>query len=270
MADLLEDLLVAPGHPADLAGRATSSTLGYDDRAVAEERVDAIKPLLFDLQRRLWAERERAVLLVLQGMDTSGKDSTVRRVLGHLNPQGVRVTGFGVPSTLELDHDYLWRVHAACPRRGKIGVFNRSHYEDVGVVRVNGWIDDDEAARRFRQIRDFEAMLTENGTVVRKVWLHISREEQRERLQRRIDDPDRNWQFDPADLEARLQWDDYQRVYEEAITATSTADCPWYVVPADRRWARDVAIAELLVDTMVTMAPSPPPPNPDIAGIVVE
>jgi PPK2 family polyphosphate:nucleotide phosphotransferase len=269
MTDLLEQIRIQPGDPVGLADRGTRTTLGFDDKAAGTSRLEALKPLLFGLQRRLWAEGTRAVLLVLQGMDTSGKDGTIRRVLGHMNPQGVRVTGFGVPSTLERSHDYLWRIHAACPRRGTVGVFNRSHYEDVGVVRVHGWIDDDEAQRRFRQIRDFEAMLTENGTVVRKVWLHISREEQRERLQRRIDDPERNWKFNPSDLEARRQWDDYQRVYEEAIGATSTADCPWYVVPADRKWVRDVAVAEMLTDTLVAMDPSPPPPNPEIAGVVV-
>lgn len=270
MTDLLDEIRVPAGDAANLAGRDTRTMLGFADKAAGKQRLEDLKPLLFGLQRRLWAESTRAVLLVLQGMDTSGKDGTIRRVLGHMNPQGVRVTGFGVPSTLERSHDYLWRIHAACPRRGKVGVFNRSHYEDVGVVRVNAWIDDQEAARRFRQIRDFETMLTENGTVIRKVWLHISNDEQRKRLQSRIDDPDRNWKFSKADLEGRAQWDDYQRVYEQAITATSTDACPWYVVPADRKWVRDVAVAELLADTLVAMDPSPPPPNPEIAGVVVE
>lgn len=268
--DLLDAIRIVPGAPADLADRDPRDTLGLADKASAKDELAELQDVLYGLQRRLWAEDARAILLVLQGMDTAGKDSTIRRVLGTLNPHGVEVTGFGVPSDLERDHDYLWRIHRACPTRGMIGVFNRSHYEDVGVVRVNDWIDDAEAHRRFDQIRDFEAMLSANGTVIRKVWLHISKDEQRERLQERIDRPEKHWKFKRSDLDHRAQWDDYQRVYEEAITATSTDDAPWFVVPADRKWVRDVAVARMMVDTLRSMDPQPPPPDPDLAGLVVE
>lgn len=268
--DMLDAIRIAPGSPADLAGRDPRDALGLDDKPAAAAEMAVLKDELDDLQARLWAEDQRSVLLVLQGMDTAGKDSTIRRVLGGLNPLGVVVTGFGVPSDAERDRDYLWRIHRAVPRRGTIGVFNRSHYEDVGVVRVNGWIDDDETRRRYRQIRDFEAMLTDTGTAVRKVWLHISKEEQRERLQERIDRPHKHWKFRAGDLEDRKRWDDFQGVYDEAIAATSTDTCPWYVVPADRKWIRDVAIARMLVDTLRRMDPQPPPPDPALAGLVVE
>lgn len=267
---VLDGLRIRPGDPVRLADRETRDTLGLEDKKAGKHALEDLQDTMYDLQRRLWAEDERAILLVLQGMDTAGKDSTIRRVLGTLNPHGVRVTSFGVPTDEEADHDYLWRIHKAAPTRGMIGVFNRSHYEDVGVVRVNGWIDDTVARRRLQQIREFEAMLTANGTVVRKVWLHISRDEQRERLQARIDRPEKHWKFKLGDLDVRKQWDDYQRVYEEAIAASSTDDCPWYVVPADRKWVRDVAVAQLMVDTLTTMDPQPPPPDPALEGLVIE
>jgi PPK2 family polyphosphate:nucleotide phosphotransferase len=187
-----------------------------------------------------------------------------------LNPQGVHVASFKKPTEHELDHDYLWRVHAACPPRGSLGIFNRSHYEDVGIVRVNRWIDEDEVQRRFGQIRRFEQHLADNGTAIRKVFLHISKDEQRERLQERIDTPEKHWKFNLDDLEARKQWDDYMRAYEDAITATSTEDAPWFVVPADRKWVRDVAVTTILADALRSMDLRPPEPDPALRGIVVE
>jgi PPK2 family polyphosphate:nucleotide phosphotransferase len=265
----LDAIRIAPSAPAGLADRDPRDTLDLEDKRSGKDELASLQSDMTTLQRRLWAENARAILLVLQGMDTAGKDSTIRRVLGVMNPHGVEVTGFGVPSSEERDHDYLWRIHRACPSRGRIGVFNRSHYEDVGVVRVEGLVDDGEAKRRFQQIRDFEAMLTANGTTVRKVWLHISRDEQRERLQARVDDPEKHWKFQASDLDHRTRWDDYQRVYTEAIEATSTTDCPWFVVPADRKWVRDVAVARILVDTLAGMDPKPPPPDPTLEGLVV-
>ncbi len=268
--NLIADLRVRPGEPARLGERASWDDLGLDDKDEGRALLDDLMARMYDLQRELWAEDKRAVLLVLQGMDTAGKDGTIRRVMSGVNPQGVSVASFKKPSELELDHDYLWRVHAVCPRRGSIGIFNRSHYEDVGVVRVNGWISEEVAEQRLRQIRDFERHLAENGTVIRKVFLHISKDEQRERLQERIDTPEKHWKFNLGDLDTRAQWDDYMRAYDDAITATSTDDAPWYVVPADRKWVRDVAVARLLVDTLEGMDLQTPPPDPDLQGLVVE
>jgi PPK2 family polyphosphate:nucleotide phosphotransferase len=267
---MLDRLIVQPGHDAGLAERDTRDDLGLGDKTTAKKIRKDLLDELFELQRLLWAEDERAVLLVLQGMDTSGKDGTIRRVFTGLNPQGVHVASFKKPSEQELDHDYLWRVHAACPPRGSIGIFNRSHYEDVGVVLVNGWIDEAEVERRYEQIRQFEQHLADNGTVLRKVFLHISRDEQRERLQARIDTPEKHWKFNLSDLDARKQWDAYEQAYEAAITATSTDDAPWFVVPADRKWVRDVAVTRLLADTLRDMDLQPPPPDPELRDVVVE
>jgi PPK2 family polyphosphate:nucleotide phosphotransferase len=267
---MLDRLRVAPGDAARLDDRDPRDDLGLTDKASAKDVGENLLGELFDLQRLLWAEDRRSVLLVLQGMDTSGKDGTIRRVFTGLNPQGVHVASFKKPTEHELDHDYLWRVHAACPPRGSLGIFNRSHYEDVGIVRVNRWIDEDEVQRRFGQIRRFEQHLADNGTAIRKVFLHISKDEQRERLQERIDTPEKHWKFNLDDLEARKQWDDYMRAYEDAITATSMEDAPWFVVPADRKWVRDVAVTTILADALRSMDLRPPEPDPALRGIVVE
>jgi PPK2 family polyphosphate:nucleotide phosphotransferase len=266
---VLDDLRIDPGTTPDLASRPTGSRLGIEDKDAGRERLAALGAELSHLQERLYAEGRRSVLLVLQGMDTSGKDGTIRRVFHAVNPQGVRVTSFKKPSELELAHDYLWRVHAAVPRRGEIGIFNRSHYEDVGVVRVLGLVEEERWRRRFDHIRAFERLLSDEGTVVRKVWLHISPEEQAQRLQDRLDEPDKHWKFNVADLDARRAWHRYLAAYEEAVAETSTAQAPWYVVPADRKWVRDVAVATLLVDTLRAMDPQPPPADADLAAVVL-
>ncbi len=266
----LSDLRVAAGRPPDLGVRElTHATVGFADKDEGRAHLAMLQQRLADLQDDLWAENARAVLVVLQGMDTSGKSGTTGRVFRKVNPQGVKVASFGPPTDRELDHDYLWRVHAVCPPRGTIGVFDRSHYEDVGIVRVNGWIDDDEVERRFRQINDFERLLAENGTVIRKCFLDISPQEQRKELQERIDEVDKHWKFNPADLEVRSQWHDYMRAYREAMAATSTEHAPWYRIPADRRWVSAVCVARLVVDALEEMAPQPPPANPELAGMEV-
>ena len=191
------------------------------------------------------------------------------RVLSGLNPQGCTVTNFKVPTELQLAHDYLWRVHNNAPARGLLGVWNRSHYEDVVAVRMLGLIDDDQLAKRYRHIREFERMLHDEGTSIVKVFLHISKEEQRARIQERIDDPTKNWKFHRSDLDARGRWDDYQAAYEAAITATSTEWAPWWVVPADHRWSRDIAVTRLLVDVLERLDPRIPDPEPGLEGIVV-
>ncbi len=266
----LTDLRVLEGVQPDLGVRElTHATVGLDDKDHGHEVLDHLQQRLADLQERLWAEDQRAVLLVLQGMDTAGKSGTMGRVFPRVNPQGVKVSAFKAPNDAELDHDYLWRVHAACPPRGTIGVFDRSHYEDVGIVRVNGWIDDETVQQRYRQINDFERMLADNGTVIRKCFLDISPEQQQEELQERLDDADKHWKFNPGDLEVRAQWHDYMRAYREALAATSTDWAPWYRIPADRRWASGVSVAQLLVDTLEEMDPQPPPAEADLDGVEI-
>lgn len=209
------------------------------------------------------------MLLVLQGMDTSGKDGTVRAVFRDVDPLGLRIVPFKAPTPIEAAHDFLWRVHAQVPAAGELAIFNRSHYEDVLVPRVLGTIDDKECERRYRQIRDFETMLAENGTTIVKCFLHISKEEQRERLQARIDDPTKHWKFDIADLDARKHWDAYQAAYRDALAATSAEHAPWYVIPANSKTHRNVMIAELLLRAMTEMKLQYPPPKPELEGVKV-
>lgn len=267
---MLEALRVEPGAPAGLAGRDPADRLGLGAKDRAAGRLVANLDELRLWQNRLWAEGRRSLLVVLQGMDASGKDGTIRRVFSGVNPQGCRVTSFKVPTAHEDAHDYLWRVHQACPARGEIGIFNRSHYEDVVTAYVSGAIDDRRREQRFGHVRELERMLVDEGTTIVKLFLHISNDEQRARLQARLDDPEKRWKFRPDDLEARAQWDDYQRAYEAALTATSTDRAPWYVVPADRKWVRDVVVGELLVDALRTMDPCPPPAQPDLDRLTVE
>lgn len=266
----LEELRVEPGKPARLHARSPADRLGLGRKLEGQASSEQLLVVLDALHNRLWAEAKRSVVLVLQGMDAAGKDGTIRRVLTGLNPQGCDVVNFKVPSDLQLAHDYLWRIHAALPARGLLGVMNRSHYEDVVAARILGVIDDDQRRRRFRHIREFERMLRDEGSTVVKVFLHISKEEQRARLQERIDDPAKNWKFHRADLEVRDQWDLYQETYEEAITETSTDWSPWYVVPADHKWVRDVAVARLLVDVFRGLDPQIPDPEAGLKGLVVE
>jgi PPK2 family polyphosphate:nucleotide phosphotransferase len=267
---VLDGLRVEPGEPADLARRDPASRLGLRDKAAGRARSDELLDALDGLHDRLWAEARRSVVLVLQGMDASGKDGTIRRVLTGLNPQGCSVVNFKAPSEIELAHDYLWRVHAAAPPRGILAVWNRSHYEDVVTARMIGAVDDKRCEQRYRHIREFERMLHDEGTTMVKVFLHVSKDEQRARLQARIDDPAKNWKFRRGDLDVRAQWDGYHARYERAITKTSTEWSPWYVVPADHKWARDVAVAALLVDVFEALDPEIPDPEPGLEGLVVE
>ena len=239
------------------------------DKATHEAELDALSLELDSLQNLLHAEGRRKVLLVLQGTDTSGKDGTVRWVFSRTSPLGVRVAAFKAPSLDEQAHDFLWRCHAVVPRTGEIGVWNRSHYEDVLVPVVEGWIDKKATQRRYAQINDFERLLTETGTVVLKCMLHIGKDEQRERLQERIDDPAKHWKFSMGDLDARKKWDSYQRAYARALDATSTDHAPWYVIPGNSKTHRNLMIAQLLVKTLKDMKLSVPPPDPALKGLVV-
>jgi PPK2 family polyphosphate:nucleotide phosphotransferase len=267
---ILDGLRVEPGTAADLTERNPASRLGLGEKADGQARSAELLDALDGLHDRLWAEARRSVVLVLQGMDASGKDGAIRRVLTGLNPQGCSVVNFKAPTTVDLAHDYLWRIHANTPARGILGVWNRSHYEDVVTARCIGVIDERQMRRRYRQIRNFERMLAQEGVTMVKVFLHLSKEEQRARLQARIDDPKKNWKFRRADLDTRAQWDEYQTLYDAAISATSTSWAPWYVVPADHKWVRDVAVASLLVDVFGQLDPQIPDPEPGLQGLVVD
>ncbi|HEU4916369.1 MAG TPA: polyphosphate kinase 2 family protein [Acidimicrobiia bacterium] len=262
--------LVPQGTPAGLAQRDPDSRQGFEGGK--KEGKAALEPLtarLAELQTALWAESEQKLLIVLQAMDTGGKDGTIRNVFMGVNPQGVRVWGFGAPTEWELAHDYLWRVHEHTPANGGITIFNRSHYEDVLVVRVKDLVAESRWRKRYEHIVDFERLLSDEGTTVVKLFLHISKEEQRSRLEARLQETDKRWKFNPGDLEDRKLWDDFQEAYEEAITRTSTEQAPWYVVPADRKWYRDLAAASILIETLERMDPRFPP-EPDLDGVVVE
>jgi PPK2 family polyphosphate:nucleotide phosphotransferase len=240
---------------------------GSEDKQRAE--LDELAVELDKLQNRLHAEGHRKVLLVLQGMDTSGKDGTIRWVFSRTSPLGVRVVPFKVPSELERSYDFLWRCHAVVPGTGQLMVWNRSHYEDVLVTVVEGLIDKKETQQRYRQINDFERLLTETGTTVIKCMLHISKEEQRMRLQERIDTPGKQWKFSRGDLDVRLKWDAYQGAYEKALAATSTEHAPWHVIPADSKTHRNLMIAKLLIKTLKDMKLQLPPADPALKGLVV-
>ncbi|MBT2304237.1 polyphosphate kinase 2 family protein [Variovorax paradoxus] len=234
------------------------------------ERLDTLATELDGLQNLLHAEGRRKLLLVLQGMDTSGKDGTIRWVFSRTSPLGVRVTAFKAPTEDERARDFLWRCHTVVPRSGEIMVWNRSHYEDVLVPVVEGWIDKAETRRRYAQINDFERLLAETGTVIVKCMLHISKDVQRERLQARIDEPDKRWKFKLGDLDVRKKWGDYQRTYEKALAATSSAHAPWHVVPADSKRHRNLMIAQLLVKTLREMKLKAPPADPALDGLIVQ
>ena len=221
------------------------------------------------LQNHVWGEHRRSVLLVLQGLDAAGKDGTIRYVFTGVNPQGCRVVSFKAPNEVEAEHDFLWRVHRVCPRDGEIGIFNRSHYEDVVTTFVLGLIDAKEREARLRMIRDFEHLLVSQGTTIVKVFLHISKEEQRRRLQARIDDPEKRWKFNTADLDTRESWNQYQKAYSEVIAATSTDEAPWFVVPADHKWVRNYAVSGLMVEVLEELKPKLPPDPPGVAGTIV-
>jgi PPK2 family polyphosphate:nucleotide phosphotransferase len=262
---------VEHGHPVDLASVDTSSTAGAPgDKAKTKEVCADLLEELSELQNRLWAEHRRSLLVVLQAIDAGGKDGTIRKVFTGVNPQGVRVASFKAPTPQELDHDFLWRVHAQAPGHGEIGVFNRSHYEDVLVVRVDEIVPEPVWRGRYEAIRDFEEHLTEAGTTIVKLFLHISKDEQEERFQARLDDPSKRWKFSAADLGVRKKWDSYQAAFADAINETSTKEAPWYVVPADKKWYRDWVVLQILVETLREMDPEYPPEEEGLEHIVID
>ena len=236
----------------------------------ARKRLDTYRAELETLQELLYAEGRHKLLIVLQAMDTAGKDSTIRHVFQGVDPLGVRVANFKAPTPHELGRDYLWRVHHHVPGKGEIGIFNRSHYEDVLITRVNGWIDAAECERRYRQINDFERMLAETGTTILKFYLHISKDEQKKRLEERRDNPQKQWKFHPEDLTVRALWDDYRDVYDAALSATSTDHAPWHVIPANNKLARNLMISSLLIETLEGLKMRYPEPAANVASIRID
>ncbi len=268
--DLRDALRVRPGSRVRLAGRDHGETHGRDKETASVALATQLGRLA-DLQDRFWAEGKRSILVVLQGIDAAGKDGTINKVMEAFNPQGCPVTSFKVPSAEELAHDFLWRVHHKAPRRGEIGIFNRSHYEDVLVVRVHDLVPRKVWSARYDQINDFERILADNGTTVVKFFLAIDQDEQRERFQARYDDPTKRWKFSMGDLEERKLWDDYQAAFDDALSKTSTALAPWYVIPANRKWFRNLAVATILADTMAALKPAYPPVADDVpADLVID
>jgi PPK2 family polyphosphate:nucleotide phosphotransferase len=249
---------------------AADRPLSSGDKSVDKRAVEILAVEIARLQDIFYAEHQRKLLVVLQGMDCSGKDGTIRGVFDDTDPLGMRTIAFKAPSTVEKEHDYLWRIHTAMPGQGEIVIFNRSHYEDVLVPRVHGWIDAKECKRRYAHIRDFERMLSETGTVIVKFFLHISKDEQKLRLQARLDDPQKHWKFDPQDLEERKLWSDYQDAYTDVLAETDTDEAPWYVVPADSKSHRNLVVASVLKEVLDDMKLAYPTPHPEYAAIKVE
>ncbi|HEY2103680.1 MAG TPA: polyphosphate kinase 2 family protein [Chthoniobacterales bacterium] len=247
-------VLARPGRKIDLSKIDPDDTAGAaKEEALA--RVSELHEKLFELQQVFYADRGCSLLIVVQGMDTGGKDGSIKNLCHGLNPAGVRVAAFKTPTQTELDHDFLWRAHKATPAKGMIGIWNRSHYEDVLIVRVHKLVKKKVWKRRYEEINDFEQILTENGTTILKFMLHISRDEQKRRLEARLQDPKKQWKFNLSDLKERALWDDYQRAYEDAISRCSTKDAPWYIVPANHKWARNLAVTETVFDVLKKMKP---------------
>jgi PPK2 family polyphosphate:nucleotide phosphotransferase len=258
-SNLRDAFRVAPGTRIRLADLDPADSRGWK-KTDAEKQIARELERLADLQDRLWAEAKRGVLVVLQGIDASGKDGSIRKVMTAFNPQGCFVASFKVPTAEEAAHDFLWRIHKRVPAKGEIGIFNRSHYEEVLVVRVHQLVPRSVWSGRYEHLRQFEQLLVDTGTVVVKFFLHIDRDEQRQRLQERYDDPKKRWKFSTGDLAERALWDKYMAAYEDALSKTSAVDAPWYVIPANRNWFRDLAIARILADTLEDLKPAYPQP----------
>lgn len=267
---LLDQLRVDPGSKVRLSRLDPSDTHGHTKADSTQELADGLTRLA-GLQDRLWAEATHPVLVVLQGIDAAGKDGTLKHVMSAFTPQGCPVADFKVPSPIELSHDYLWRVHQHAPAKGEIAIFNRSHYEDVLVVRVHDLVPRMIWKRRYEQINNWERMLVEEGTTIVKFFLLIDRDEQRRRIQERYDNPDKNWKFNMGDLAERALWDNYVRAFEETLSRCSTEAAPWYVIPANKHWFRNLAVAEILGDVLDGLKPAYPPIDPDVpANLVIE
>src|SRR5512143_1459666 len=262
------DTRVEPGGQVKLTKwDADDDEIVGKDKSDAHERLEEARARLETLQELLYAEGKHKLLVVLQAMDTAGKDSTIRHVFQGVDPLGVKVACFRAPTPYELARDYLWRVHHHVPGAGEIAIFNRSHYEDVLITRVNGWIDKDECKRRYRHINDFESMLADTGTTILKFYLHITKDEQKKRLEERRDTPEKQWKFQPGDLAVRAQWDDYMEAYEAALSATSTKHAPWHVIPANSKLARNLMVSSLLIEALEKLKMRYPDPVPGFTDV---
>ena len=262
----LQQFRIAPGQHIRLNGFDPADTGKYHKRD-ARDRLEDLSDKLNDLQQRLFAERKRSLLICLQALDAGGKDGVIKHVIGSLNPDGCRVANFKEPTPQELAHDFIWRVEAQTPARGEIAIFNRSHYEDVLIVRVHNLVPKSVWSRRYDQINDFERRLVANGMHIVKFFLHISEAEQLKRFEQRLNDPTKRWKISEADYTEREYWDDYLRAYEDALARCNTDDAPWFVIPADHKWFRDLAISEIIVSTMESMNIQLPPPTVNIEEI---
>ena len=270
LAAFAAELRVEPGSKVDLDAIDPGETLGFaGDRDAAEVELKALRDELTDFQERLWGEKGQSLLIVLQAMDGGGKDGVIRKVFTAFNPQGTRVSGFDVPTKEELAHDFLWRIHPHAPGKGRIGIFNRSHYEDVLVVRVNELAPKSVWSGRYELINAFEQSLAAARTTILKFMLHISHDEQRKRFETRLEDPAKRWKFRLADLDARANWADYMAAYTDALSRCSTRHAPWFVIPADRKWYRDLAVARVVADAARRMNPQFPEPEEDLTGVVI-
>ncbi len=264
---LADRFMVKPGSKVRLARHDPDDTAGIRSKAAARAATQKNLQRLSELQYLLYAESKRSLLIVLQAMDAGGKDSTIRHVMGPMNPQGCRVTSFKTPTAEELAHDFLWRVHRALPRVGEIGIFNRSHYEDVLIVRVHGLVDESVWSKRYRQINDFERLLAESGVRVLKFFLHISKDEQLQRFRRRLKDPAKQWKANPDDFQERRHWDDYTQAYEETLSRCSRPHAPWFIIPANKKWFRNLAVSQIIVEAMEKLKMRFPKPAFDLSGV---
>lgn len=262
---------VKPGSEVDLSEWDPDDTREFSEsKGDGKDRLDELTDELEILQELLFAEHKQKLLIILQGMDTSGKDGVISHVFEGVNPQGVRVASFKVPTAEELDHDYLWRVHKQVPGKGEITIFNRSHYEDVLVVRVHSLVPEAVWSKRYDQINEFERMLAESGTTILKFFLNIDKDEQKERLEARLAEPEKRWKFRTGDLKERELWADYTKAYEDVLEKTSTEWAPWYIVPANRKWYRNLVIATVLVETLQGLKMEYPQPEEDLDKIEIE
>jgi PPK2 family polyphosphate:nucleotide phosphotransferase len=262
-----KQLIVSPHAKVHLSKYDPEDTLGWHKGHKTESSLLKAIERMDELQYRLSAERKRALLIVLQGLDAAGKDGTIRHVMSGMNPQGCKVTSFKVPSAVEAAHDFLWRIHRAVPGLGEVGIFNRSHYEDVLVVRVHKLVPKEVWSRRYDQINEFESILAENRVRLLKCFLHISKDEQRKRLSERIHDPARQWKISEADFHERKFWNDYTAAYEDAIGKCSTKQSPWFIIPSNKKWFRNLAVSHIIVETLDEMNPKFPPPAVDVSKL---